>query len=301
MLHAPRCGYRPRAHAAWHGRRVRLEPWAPVLVRPARDGAAAGASDRGYDIQIGLATAVVLPGLALDERQFVSSLEGGRRVTDAETRRFPRTLALLAGAGVLHDDDTPAAGTPSPGAIALAGRSPLDRLIAGCCEAAGLSVHMTAQAPAHAVEVIAFVGAPDARDAERVIRNRIAHILVAYDELGAWVSHVVLAGASACSRCRDIALTRADAAWPYLAAQLSGPRNSVQMAAPPLLAAPTAAVRVAARALAWATGGDFGGGECVWPDARVTAAPLAPEAECGCGAAGAVGDEVAARRARLPT
>ena len=290
IAHAPTAG--------WHGRQMRLEAWTPVLARPRQGDPSGPAPDRDYDVQIGLANGVVLSGLDRDERQFMGSLEGGRLVTAAEARRFTRALARLADAGLLRDDEVPVP-TTFMGAVALATRTPLDGLIKQACEATRLSVHPVGEAPQHAVEVVCFVGAPDARHALRLMRNETRHVLVACDEAGVWVSHVVTIGVTACSRCRDVALTRADAAWPYLAAQLSGGWADSRGVIPQLPAGPAAAVRVAARLASWFAHGEAGIGERIGPDAAVTEARLAPETHCGCGAAGPVGDEVAARRTRI--
>lgn len=267
-----------------------IRPGVPVLARP-RPGAA-----RAYDTQVGLAAPTVLRGLGPDERRFVASLEGGRDITPGEATRFSGVLGKLEARGLLLDgsrqDGTLAA------VIAIDGDAPFCRLIADTCAAAGLRVVPAADAPSRALVIVPFLGAPEAALAQRLVVDGTAHVLVACDEAGAWVSHVVTPGQTACARCRDIALTRADAAWPYLAAQLCGRAIATRAPAPPLLASPAAALRVAVRAAGWAASGEAGCGEQVMPDGGVALAPLVASPECGCGAAGPVGDELAARRAR---
>ena len=300
---------------------MRLPEYCPVLARPTPSGA--------YDVQVGLSTPVVLAGLSFDERTFVASLEGGRPVSKREASRFASTVAALAiggawlrstargetiavhGCGGLGLAIATALGAGG-WALALADAAPLGvepphtypADASGTCAAAAAAVLATRGVTARiggdgVVVVLVFTGAPDPVTAARLVRDGWPHVLVACDESGVLVSHVVIPGVTACSRCRDLALTRADPAWPHLSLQLGGSQVAARRPRARGLAQPAAAARVAARVAGFLERGDPGVAERIGPDGSVTQSPIAPEVECGCGAAGSVGDEVAARRAGL--
>jgi len=147
--------------------------------------------------------------------------------------------------------------------------------------------------------VIAGLATADPALTTALMAASTPHIAILADDAGAWVSHVIQPGLTACARCRDVARTRANHDWPLVAMQCV--RRTPRLN--PLAESVTVA-RAAARALAWldaeGAGREGAGGEGERVDAlgAVTSEPLLPEPACGCGAAGAVGDEVAARRAR---
>ena len=300
---------------------MRLPEYCPVLARPAPHG--------GYDIQVGLAAPVVLTDLSFDERVFVSSLEGGRPVSNAEAARFARVVATLtvgdawqrptvadatiavhgcgglglavatalgAGGWSIALADSAPIGVEPPGTYPVGARGTCAAAAAAVLAACGITARIGADGD---VVVLVFTGAPDAVTVASFMRDASPHVLVACDEAGALVSHVVVPGATACSRCRELALTRVDAAWPYLSLQLGGSQLAARRPRVAGVAGPAAAARIAARVAGWLARGEAGVAERIGPDGSVTEAPIAPEAECGCGAAGSVGDEVAARRARL--
>lgn len=309
---------------------MHLPPHVPVLAVPAAGG--------GIAVHVGLASPVVLTGLGLDERAFVASLEGGRPILPSQARRFARVISQLQVGGALATATDTAAGVVA-GAVAVHGAGALGIEVAAALHTAGMSVALHDDAPvaveprdtyrdvgevygtcagaaAHSLarrgvsvriggeaadlDVVIFTGAPDPALVSQWMRADRAHILVACDGESVVVSHVVVPGLSACARCRDIALTRADPAWPYLAMQLAGSRLATRRPVAPRLALLAAAVRIAARAAEWWQTGEPGVTEIVGADGHVCVEPLPPERSCGCGAAGGTGDEVAARRARMP-
>lgn len=301
---------------------MRLDPHSPVLARPGPTG--------GLDVQIGLAHPVVLAGLGLDERAFVASLEGGRPVPSAQARRFTRVIAMLTDAGAWERRVERA--LPS---VAVHGCGPVGMAVAAALAGAGYDVALEDTAPVgvepvgtfarHAVgtcagaaaatlsergiatrlargdeelAVIVCTGAPDPRTVMRLVLAEVPHVLVVCDGVGVWVSHVTVPGVTACARCRDLALTREDAAWPRLSLQLGGGQGATRRPVAPRLSLGMAAAHAAARIAQWAERGDAGIAARIAADGSTVAAPLAQEPACGCGASGPEGDEVAARRAR---
>jgi hypothetical protein len=297
---------------------MRLPPFVPVLARPELR--------KGTAIQVGVSRAVVLEGLSLDECAFLASLEGGRAVAPHERSRFAAIIASLSLAGAWAEPP------PLREAVAVFGCGALGVEIAAALDCAGCLPVLVDDAPASAepphtfvenggtcageaartlaargvharvggaarLAVIVCTGAPDPVVVRQLLRAGTPHILVACDEDGVFVSHVVVPGESACSRCRDIALTRADKAWPLLALQLAGSQLPSRRPLAPGLSRPATALLVAMRAARWLEAGDVGIGERIALDGTVAPAPLAAESACGCGAAGPVGDELAARRA----
>jgi hypothetical protein len=284
----------------------------------------------GGDVQIGIAAPRVVRGLDGQERAFVASLEGGRPVTEVERRRFAGALRALAAAGV---DDGPephptasrirviGAGAvglavatclaraaevtislvdPAPCGVEPAGTYP-DGASGSCAAAAAAALaplvaraDLDAHAPAD-LTIIVTAGAVDAAVARDLLVSAATHLVVACDEAGAWVSHVVVPGITACGRCRDLRLTRADPAWPLLALQCAVRRPRAGA-----IAQAGVAAAVTSRAVGFLSAGDTGIATRVDRRGESADAPLLPEPACGCGAAGPVGDEVAARRAAMP-
>ena len=300
---------------------MRLKPHVPVLARPGTGGA--------IDVQIGLVSPVVLTRLGLDEREFVASLEDGRSVPPARARRFPRVIAALTVAGAWE-----VAVEPTHATVAVYGCGELGMAIASALVRGGFGVGLADPAPllvepvrtyitaatgtcagaaavtlaergvevslargGEDVAVIVCTGAPDSALVAALMRADTPHLVVVWDGVGLWASHLIVPGMTACSRCRDVALTRADAAWPRLMLQLGGSGLASRRPVAPRLALPAAVAVVAARVAGWLERGDAGVAVRVATDGSVASDPLPPERGCGCGAAGPVGDEVAARRA----
>ena len=300
---------------------MRLPAHAPVLARPGAKG--------GIDMQVGLASPVVLSGLAFDEREFLATLEGGRYVTPTQARRFTRVVTRLTNANAW--EEPPAATAHLTAAIHGAGALGME--IAALIHQAGMAVALHDPAPMRAepvgtyairasgtcagaavatlaarglpasiagggedAVVIVCTGAPEPLTIAHLMRTSVPHILVVCDEATVWVSHVIVPGMTPCSRCRDTALTRADPAWPLLALQLGGCQLSARRPAAHRLAGPHVAARVATRLLGWFEREDAGCAERIAADGTLTAEPIAAEDDCGCGAAGPIGDEETARR-----
>lgn len=251
-----------------------LPPSAPVLIRP--DGV----------VQVGISSPVLLPRLTRAEREFVASLEGGRRATDAERQRFAAVVSALRRRGAWL--------TPAPaGRIAVEGDPSIANDVARLLGALGYYAAPDPGAPTCAV--VTGVGTVD----PALTRPRMAasepHVAVIARDAGAWVSHVIVPGATACCRCRDVTLTTADSVWPALAAQCLARPSRLGP-----LARGVVAARAAARVDAWVRDGDVGVAETITETGAVAEAPLLAARACGCGASGPVGDELAARRARMP-
>jgi len=286
---------------------------------------------------VGVARPVVLSGLTRDELRFVSSLEGGREVSAEAAKEFAGVARKLTAARAWEPSSLDRSTHLSDAArtVALHGCGRLGMTIAEALTLSGLAVALsddalaaaepprTFAAPMHAtcagaashtlalrgvdtrigdaaaLAVVVCAGAPDPAVAERLVRDDVPHVLVVTDETGVLVSHVVVPGQTPCSRCRDLALTRSDPAWPYLALQLAGsPLPTRRPSAHPLVAF-GAAVRVTVRLLRWLDTGDAGVAERLVPLGAMVNQPFLPQADCGCGAAAIVGDELAAKRARF--
>lgn len=257
-----------------------LAPGSPVLALP------------GRAVQIGLASPTVLRRLTREQRVFLAGLEGGRPVGADDRKRHARLIAALTRAGAWN------AGPRHTVRAAVGGDPALSGGVATALRAMGVRVRReTGEA---SLTVIAGLAAADPSLTGPLMVDSTPHIAILADDAGAWVSHVIQPGLTACTRCRDVALTRANPLWPVVAMQCVGRRPQLN----PLTEA-VAVARAAARALAWiesnaaADSVAHGGiGERVDSLGAVTADPLLPEPDCACGAAGAVGDELAARRAR---
>lgn len=156
------------------------------------------------------------------------------------------------------------------------------------------------------VAVIVAHGAPLIEAAVPLMARDIPHVYVTTDERGAQVGPFVVPGRGACGTCVGLARTLADPAWPLLSLQLAAGRTLPSST--PDVAAHAAAL--VAGALGWwrAARNDRadaarGWLNTVWTldrDTPPSASAAPPHPDCGCGAAGPVGDELAARRARMP-
>ncbi|WP_291382321.1 hypothetical protein [Demequina sp.] len=156
------------------------------------------------------------------------------------------------------------------------------------------------------VEVIVSHGAPLLAAAVPLMARDTPHVYVTTDERGAQVGPMVIPGRGACGTCVGLGRALADAAWPRLSLQLTAGRT-LPHSTPDVTAQ---AAGLVAGALGWWWSARNGPADAAhgWLDTVWTidhhappstaAAPASPE--CGCGAAGPVGDELAARRARMP-
>ncbi len=156
------------------------------------------------------------------------------------------------------------------------------------------------------VAVIVAHGAPLIEAAVPLMARDIPHVYVTTDERGAQVGPFVVPGRGACGTCVGLARTLADPAWPLLSLQLAAGRT-LPGSTPDVA---THAAALVAGAMGWwrAARNDRADAAQGWLNTvwtldlntppHASAAP--PHPDCGCGAAGPVGDELAARRARMP-
>ncbi len=292
--------------------------------------------DRGDGtIQVGLRSAVVFSGLTPTQRRFVERLETAQsvmarssapfgdivsRLEDADLLAHPpaerRTAALndagpvgvnvgiaLARAGwtVCFVDDAPASASPphtyAPGTLATTRQSAAADAVARLVPSAVVRVG-TSRADAW---VLISHGAPAIEPALLLMASDTPHIFVVTDERGATVGPFAVPGEGACGLCDGLTRATADPAWPHLALQLRAPS-----VAPPTADADVVAsiVGLVCGALgAWRAGDSRAWLDNTWTltaDAPPVSRNVAPQAECGCGAAMPVGDELAARRAKFP-
>lgn len=156
------------------------------------------------------------------------------------------------------------------------------------------------------VEVIVSHGAPLLEAAVPLMARDMPHLFVTTDERGARVGPLVIPGHSACGTCAGLTHAQVEPDWPVLSLQLTPSRGLPQ--GPPDVQSQVAGLVVSA--LTWWKGTrerspDAG---IAWLDAvwiidhqrGPRREPVGAHPECGCGAAGPVGDELAARRARMP-
>ncbi|WP_291377604.1 hypothetical protein [Demequina sp.] len=216
-------------------------------------------------------------------------------------------LALArAGWAVAIDDDGRAVETPrgtyDPGSLAATRQA----------AAADTIRRVLPHADVHAgrersdVSIIVSHGAPLIEAAVALMAGDVPHLYVTTDERGAQVGPVVIPGRSACGVCAGLMRTLADPLWPVLSLQLTAGRP-LALCGPDTAAQ---AVALVAGALEWwrSSGGRSTGSAPGWLDTLWTidrhrpphATAVAPHPDCGCGATGPVGDELAARRARMP-
>ncbi|WP_143340431.1 hypothetical protein [Demequina sp. NBRC 110057] len=282
---------------------MRLRTGVPVLARS--DGA----------LQVGLSRPLVLRGLGDEAREFVGRLEHGREPTPAERAAHAPLWRALEAHGALDGDAAPA-----PVRVRVRDTGPLGvAIVAGVIAAggrAGFAAREAGDLPgpartaalrrlhvlspravplmAHAeadIDVVVGVGASPPLALALVARD-LPHLVVTTDDEGVTVGPLVRPGEGACGTCADLTRVDADPEFPWLAAQCAA-RPTGAPAAPLALVAALAAHLCAAADAAAGT---------AWRVPRsglATRADVAPHPACDCGAAGAVGDEVTARRTRL--
>lgn len=215
-------------------------------------------------------------------------------------------LALArAGWAVAIDDARMAVqaprGTYDPGSIATT------RQAASCDTIRRLlpSADVTGGRADSDVTVIVAHGAPLTEAAVPLMARDEPHLYVTTDERGARVGPLVVPGRSACGTCLGLACSHIDPDWPTLALQLAASRTMPQ-GSPDVQAHVTG---LAVAALGWwrAYRDVEPASDATWCDAVWVVdhqrgprrEPVLPSPDCGCGAAGPVGDELAARRARM--
>jgi len=286
---------------------MQLHPRAPVLAR------------RGGAVQVGLTSPAVLRGLGSAERAFLASLEGGRPVSPIQARRFSRLVSRLTNAGAWWDAPVE---TP-PFTVAVHGCGRLGMAIAaaladaGCdvalvddasqaVEEAGLFPAASGEVPATcaggaagalaargvrvrvggsaALAVVTCLGSPDPTVVAELMRTDTPHVLVVCGESDAWVSHMIVPGVSACSRCRDLALSRDDDEWPLVSLQLSSPGQTGRRPFASDAARPVIAGLVCAAVGRWRGAGAIGAGYRVNDSGAFWPEPIAADPQCGCGA-----------------
>ncbi len=305
---------------------MRLRPGVPVLRR------------EEAHLQVGLRRPIALDRLTDDEARFLERLEArGVDVSTRERADFPRVVAALeaaphlladpdaggrslagaaarwrgadavvleaarilalAGVRTMSASDDRRAGPEDPYAASSRGLSRSDALARAVRET-GVDVRWTSLETVAAVEVLRTHGGADLVAARTLLARDVAHLLVVSDEDAVDVGPLVRPGSTACAAC--VAAHRADRDpwWPRLALQAGDPRR--EAALPPECAAVAGAL--AARELLAFLRGDPrpAGTWTVTADGDHAWAPTPPHPACGCGAAGAIGDDDAAERAAMP-
>ena len=292
--------------------------------------------DRGDGtVQVGLRSPVVFSGLSAEQRRFVEKLESAKWVTPRSRAPFEDIVSRLEDAGALarppvehrtvalndagplgvnvgvalarsgwavrFEDAAPASASPPhtypPGALAstrqAAAADAVSRLVPGADVRVG-----AARADAW---VLISHGAPALDAALALMSSDTPHLFVVTDELGATVGPFALPGEGACGLCDGLARAAADPAWPLLSLQLRAPSIAPATAEPDVTA--LVAGLVCGALGAWRTGDLRAWINGIWgltTDAPPVFRTRDPDAECGCGAAAPVGDELAARRAKFP-
>ncbi len=298
-----------------------------------RDGARVLARGDG-SLQVGVRAPLVLKGLTAAQRRFVERLEGGRPVTPHEAQAFADLVSRLDAAGLFRPapagrasvciDDAGPVGLALGVTLARDGwavryrdtglpaasppRTYADGSVASTRQAAAIEA-VSRQVPGADVRVGSAVvdawvlisaGAAALPAAVPLMAADAPHLFVVPDERGIEVGPLVVPGVSACGTCAGLYRASVDPEWPSLALQLAaGGAEPVRATAD---VAATAAGLAAGALAAWRAGEPEAWLNGVWavteslpPAAR----GLAPSPDCGCGAAGPVGDELAARRARF--
>lgn len=292
--------------------------------------------DRGDGtVQVGLRLPVVFSGLSADQRRFVERLETAKWVTTRSSAAFQDIVLRLDEAGLLADppaerravalndagplgvnigialaraewavrfeDDAPASASPpytyAPGTLATtrqaAAADAVARLVPGADVRVGAS------------RVDAWVlvshGAPAIDAALALMASDTPHVFVVTDECGATVGPFSVPGDGACGLCDGLARAAVDPAWPLLSLQLLAPSAAPATADPGVTA--SIAGLVCGALGAWRAGDSRAWINSLWSltaDAPPVSRAISADADCGCGAAAPVGDEVAARRAKFP-
>ncbi len=287
-------------------------------------------------VQVGLARPLVLLGLSPREEAFLASLEGrGSSISAAECRDYARVVDSLKAHGLLTqerrepalaralvrvrrvDAITSAVATAlaraNVGAISIVDARPAHPMGPFGPAAAGLSL---AAALARSLKEIAptlRIAGPSERASLEILRGHgaldltiprelsaldVPHLGIVTDEDGIDVGPLVAPGATPCEICLGIARTEIDPWWPRLALQLGGAGRDAG------LRIPEAAALLAAGIAVSETVGALSGTQPTMLRVRVPfdggaikVVRLRPHPDCGCGAAGSVGDPEAARAA----
>ncbi len=288
-------------------------------------------------VRVGVRPGTVLHHLSVDERRFVERLESGAHVSRQHRERYRAIIDTLVACEVLYDPaearrPTTVALTDA-GAMGLACGTALAH--AGAVVAFSDSRHAataptgtySTSAPARTREgaaaatlrssmplarvqigpadarfwVLVSHGAPDLAAAVTLLAHDIPHLFVVTDERGALVGPLVIPGRGACGWCEGLARTAADPTWPRQALQLTAPGSPPAQAGPDVTAGIASLVTGAWLALERGDADAWLGTQWVLTESAPPASrALAADPGCGCGAAHALGDEVAAHRARFP-
>lgn len=291
--------------------------------------------DRGDGtVQVGLRSPVVFSGLSAEQRRFVERLETAKSVTNRARAPFEQIVSRLEDAGLLaerpaerrtvalndagpiglsigialaragwavrFEDDAPASASPphtyAHGTLATTRQSAAADTVARLVP--GTDVRVSA-ARADAWVLVSH-GAPAIDVALAFMAADTPHLFVVTDERGAKVGPFAVPGEGACGLCDGLARAAVDPAWPRLALQLRAP-TMVPPSADADVAASIAGLVCGALG-AWRAGDPRAWLDSVWSlttEAPPVSRAVAPDADCGCGAAAPVGDELAARRSRF--
>jgi len=293
--------------------------------------------DRGDGtLQVGVRAPVMLASLSPKQRLFVELLETAHVITPHERSRFAPVVRVLEDAGLLTParpsipprtaalndagpvgvsvatalarsgwairlvDEGPAAASPrdtyASGGLAstrqAAAADTVSRLVPG--------TNIRVGAPRADVWVLVSHGAAALDLAVALMASDTPHLFVITDERGAQVGPLVIPGEGACGMCAGHERAATDPAWPVLSLQLRAPA-----VAPPQTSADVAASvsgLVCGALGAWRSGDARAWLNRTWvvtTEAPPVSRSMAADIDCGCGAAGPVGDELAARRARF--
>lgn len=293
--------------------------------------------DRGDgSLHIGTAPGVILRAVSPDERAFLERLETTASITAVQQERRPALVKALVDAALIEPTPAPprtvgitdagplglgigAALAADGWSVRLTDAGPVaaaprftygPHTIASSRDVAGSASIRAAYPRANVyvgdgpadVWVLVSHGAPCLERAVPLMAQDIPHVFVVAHEHGARVGPLVVPGSSPCGWCWGMSRTEADAAWPLLSLQLTAPGSPLPLAASS--AAATAAGLAASALSAWRSERAtpwLGSTWLVRPDEPPLLEELAPAAGCGCGAAGPVGDDLSARRARYGT
>ena len=303
---------------------MRLSVGTHVLVR------ASGA------VQVGVRNPLLLTDLTPAQRTFVESLEGASAISPADIARHATVMDRLSQARLL---DASAASPARPPRAVIDDAGPIGLGIAIALARSGWSVRFedpgkvvevprgtydlgsiasTRQAAAADtlkrlmpdadvgigatdadVWTIVAHGAPRLESSIALMASDVPHLYITTDERGAHVGPLVMPGVGACGMCFGLARAAADPEWPHVALQLAA------RAAPARCSSDVAASiagLVAGCFQAWRDDHAETWLDAVWwldaagPPHRQH---IQPHADCGCGATGPIGDELAAKRARM--
>lgn len=275
---------------------IHLHPAAPVLAL---------ADDA---IQVGWDTPVILEHVTAPQARFLRSIEGGRRISTSEQRRFAALLRPLEQAGLLVRAPGPppppvcvrihgagAVGTEAAVTLARAGIavSVVDRARARGAAAAHLPdpdcgavalAQVRALVPhaqlrgahANAVLDVLISAGPAVSRARELLGANQPHLLVECGERGVTVGPVVVPGETACGICLGLYEAQERAEWPVLALQCDSRRPRVAPATASL-----AGALVAHEVLAYVQGRATGQWR-VDPEQVQAQQPRPPHPDCRC-------------------